>query len=155
LADTGLSATARGSCSVLHHQSLGDEVGGLSTRDLRNSARRPPEYSWGSHTPPKVSARVSLAFDPRRHFRTRASGRVESALGEVGGSLGGVGGRLFTDKLGFGWSEVLGVWSLDRAAPATPAYPAHASGSPAGIGGGFTWLISKRQAKGKDTLTGR
>ncbi len=83
-----------------------------------------------SHTPPKVSARVSLAFDPRRHFGTRAPGRVESALEEVGGSLGGVGGRLFTDKLGFGWSEVLGDWSLDSATPATSAYSAHTSGSP-------------------------
>ena len=40
-----------------------------------------------------------------------------------------MGGRLFTDKLVFRWLEVLGVWSLDSATPATSAYPAHASGS--------------------------
>jgi hypothetical protein len=44
--------------------------------------------------------------------------------------VGSMGGRLFTDKLVFGWSGVLGVWSFDRATPATSAYPAHASGSP-------------------------
>lgn len=38
--------------------------------------------------------------------------------------------RLFTDKLVVGRVEVLGVWSLDSATPATSAYPAHASGSP-------------------------
>ena len=41
-----------------------------------------------------------------------------------------MGGRLFTDKLVFGWLEVLGVWSLDSATPSPSAYPAHASGSP-------------------------
>ena len=46
-----------------------------------------PLNVYGCHTPPKVSARVSLAFEPRRHFGTRAPGRVESALGELGGSL--------------------------------------------------------------------
>ena len=39
-----------------------------------------------------------------------------------------MGGRLFTDKLVFGWLEVLDVWSLDSATPVTSAYPAHASG---------------------------
>ena len=38
--------------------------------------------------------------------------------------------RLFTDKRDFGRLDVLGVWSLDSATPATSAYPAHASGSP-------------------------
>ena len=43
-----------------------------------------------------------------------------------------MGERLFTDKLVFGWLEVLDVWSLDSATPvtlllATIAYPAHAS----------------------------
>ena len=38
-------------------------------------------------------------------------------------------GRLFTDKLVFRWSEVLGGWSLDSATPATPGYPGHANGS--------------------------
>jgi hypothetical protein len=37
--------------------------------------------------------------------------------------------RLLTDKLVFRLSEVLGVWTLDSATPATPAYSAHASGS--------------------------
>ena len=40
-----------------------------------------------------------------------------------------MGGRLFTDKLVFGWLEVVDVWSPDSATPATSAYPAHASGS--------------------------
>jgi hypothetical protein len=86
LADTGLSAAARGSCCDLYHQFLGDEIGGLSTRDLRISTRLPK-----SHAPPKVSARVSLAFDPRRHFGTRAPGWVESALGGGGWAFGGRG----------------------------------------------------------------
>ena len=42
--------------------------------------------------------------------------------------------KLFTDKLVFRQLEVLGVWSLDSATPATPAYLAHVGGSP-GIGG--------------------
>ena len=47
-----------------------------------------------------------------------------------------MGERLFTDKLVFGWLEVLDVWSLDSATPvtllqATIAYPAHARGSSA------------------------
>ena len=40
-----------------------------------------------------------------------------------------MGGMLLTDKLVFRWLEVLGVWSLDSATPATIAYPAHASGA--------------------------
>ena len=40
-----------------------------------------------------------------------------------------MGGRLFTDKLVWGWLEVFGVWSLDSATQAH-AYPARASGSP-------------------------
>ena len=40
--------------------------------------------------------------------------------------------RLFTDKRDFGRLDVLGVWSLDSATPATSAYRAHASGSPNG-----------------------
>ena len=41
--------------------------------------------------------------------------------------VGSMSGRLFTDKLVFGWLEVLGDWSLDSATPATSAYPVHAS----------------------------
>ena len=43
-----------------------------------------------------------------------------------------MGGKLFTDKLVFGWLEGFGAWSLDGATHnillATNAYPAHASG---------------------------
>jgi hypothetical protein len=35
--------------------------------------------------------------------------------------VGSMGGRLFTDKLVFRRLEVLGVWSLDSATPATAA----------------------------------
>jgi hypothetical protein len=35
---------------------------------------------------------------------------------------------MFTDKLVLRWLEVLDVWSLDSATPATLTYPAHASG---------------------------
>jgi hypothetical protein len=40
-----------------------------------------------------------------------------------------MGGKLFTDKLVFGWLEGFGAWSLDCATPFPSAYPAHASGS--------------------------
>ena len=40
-----------------------------------------------------------------------------------------MGGKLFTDKLVFGWLEGFGAWSLDSATRVTSAYPAHASGS--------------------------
>ncbi len=33
--------------------------------------------------------------------------------------VGSMGGSLFTDKLVFGWLEVLGVWSLDSATRVT------------------------------------
>ena len=39
-----------------------------------------------------------------------------------------MGGKLFTDKLVFGWLEGVGAWSLDSATPVTIAYLAHASG---------------------------
>ena len=44
--------------------------------------------------------------------------------------VGSMGEMPFTDKLVFGWLEVLDVWSLDSATPFFSAYPAHASGSP-------------------------
>ena len=37
-------------------------------------------------------------------------------------------GKLFTDKLVFGRSEGLSVWSLSSATPVSSAYPAHACG---------------------------
>ena len=44
-----------------------------------------------------------------------------------------MGGKLFTDKLVFGWLEGFGAWSLDGATHnillATIAYPAHESGT--------------------------
>jgi hypothetical protein len=43
-----------------------------------------------------------------------------------------MGGRLFTDKLVLRWLEVLDVWSLDSATPATLTYPAHTSGTSIG-----------------------
>ena len=38
-----------------------------------------------------------------------------------------MGGKLFTDKLVFRWSEVLGFWSLDSATRVTSAFLTHAS----------------------------
>jgi hypothetical protein len=61
-----------------------------------------------------------------------ASADIQTILGGfvASGSLIPKYQRLFTDKRAFRWLEVLGVWSLDSATPATSAYPAHASGSP-------------------------
>ena len=39
-----------------------------------------------------------------------------------------MGGKLFTDKLVFGWLEGFGAWSLESATPVLLAYPAHAGG---------------------------
>jgi hypothetical protein len=36
-----------------------------------------------------------------------------------------MGGKLFTDKLVFGWLEGFGVWSLDSVTPFPSAYFAH------------------------------
>ena len=41
--------------------------------------------------------------------------------------VGSMGGKLFTDKLVFGWLEGFGAWSLESATPFLSAYPAHAS----------------------------
>jgi hypothetical protein len=42
--------------------------------------------------------------------------------------IGSVVGKLFTDKLVYGWLEVLGDWPLDSATTVIIAYPAHARG---------------------------
>ncbi len=62
-------------------------------------------------------------------FSSGSSAQLGERLTRLG--VGSMGGKLFTDKLVFGWLAGFGAWSLDSATPFPSAYPAHASGSSA------------------------